>query len=66
MNKRGQLPYYIVQAWANCVAYLGGWAMREPGMRDKQEQIPAPFLYIDLAFVTAESGEIYRHRYFLL
>lgn len=31
---------YNVPAWANCVAYLGRWAMREPDERDKQEQLP--------------------------
>ena len=35
-----------VLAWANCVAYLGRWAMREPDERDKQEQLPTLFCYI--------------------
>ena len=39
---------YNVPAWANCVAYLGRWAMREPDERDKQEQLPTLFCYANL------------------
>lgn len=36
--------FYDILAWANCVAYLGRWAMREPDERDKREQLPRFFV----------------------